>query len=290
MENARIFSQVMPWVVAALVLMEALIVFLRGQESNIRERLKETSANFAVYLGNQFLRQLVWRFWALGLLTAAYQVRLFEIQQSPLSFAVLFVAVDFLFYWEHRWFHEIRLLWAIHSVHHSSDRFNLSTAIRLSWLGGLWGPVCFVPLALVGFDPILILLSLQLNLLYQLWVHTEKVGKLGWFDSVFNSPSNHRVHHGSNPQYLDKNHAGILMLWDRLFGTYEEEREEVVYGLVKPIESRNPFVINFKEFFNIARDVRNSKSLRGAWLHTFGRPGWSPLAGESAESGLVRHT
>jgi sterol desaturase/sphingolipid hydroxylase (fatty acid hydroxylase superfamily) len=185
---------------------------------------------------------------------------------------------DFLYYWDHRWMHEVRLLWANHVTHHSSRRYNLSTALRQPWSGIITAWV-FLPMPLLGFRTATIMKAAQLNLLYQYWIHTETIDRLPRpVEQVFNTPSHHRVHHGANPQYLDKNYGGILIVWDRLFGTFEPEVRRVKYGLTKNIDTYNPLRIAYHEFVDIAGDVRRARGVRNKLRHVFGRPGWQPDA------------
>ena len=183
---------------------------------------------------------------------------------------------DFLYYWEHRWMHEVRLLWAHHVTHHSSERYNLSTALRqpcspfLVW----W---VFWPISLLGYDSATIRKAGQLNLLYQYWIHTETIDRLPpAAEAVLNTASHHRVHHGANEQYLDKNYGGILIVWDKLFGTFEPEVRRIKYGLTKNIHTYNPLRIGYHEFAAIARDVRRSHGWRNRVGYVFRRPGWTP--------------
>jgi sterol desaturase/sphingolipid hydroxylase (fatty acid hydroxylase superfamily) len=179
---------------------------------------------------------------------------------------------DFLYYWDHRWMHEVRLLWANHVTHHSSRRYNLSTALRQPWSGFLTAWV-FAPMPLLGYSAPTIAKAAQLNLLYQYWIHTEAIDRLPRpVEQVFNTPSHHRVHHGANPQYLDKNYGGILIVWDRLFGTFEPELRKVKYGLTKNIDTFNPLRIAYHEFVDIGRDVVRAKGLRAKARQVFGRP------------------
>jgi sterol desaturase/sphingolipid hydroxylase (fatty acid hydroxylase superfamily) len=183
---------------------------------------------------------------------------------------------DFCYYWDHRWMHEVRLLWANHVSHHSSERYNLTTALRQPWSPFLTFWV-FAPLPLLGFDPAKVHRAGQLNLLYQFWIHTEAIDRLpDPIELVFNTPSHHRVHHGANRQYLDKNYGGILIIWDRLFGTFEAEVRRIRYGLTKNINTFNPAKIGYHEFADIVRDVRAAKGWRARARHVFGRPGWTP--------------
>jgi sterol desaturase/sphingolipid hydroxylase (fatty acid hydroxylase superfamily) len=170
------------------------------------------------------------------------------------------ILVDAVYYWDHRIGHRVRLVWAVsHSVHHSSPLFNQTTALRISFIDGFISPWLYTSVILIGFDPLLVAAAFGFNLAYQQWIHTELIGKLGWFDRWFNSPSNHRVHHGTQTQYLDKNYGGILMVWDRLFGTYESENEAVMYGLTEPLNSVNPWNVHFEE---TTRLIRKFKALR----------------------------
>jgi sterol desaturase/sphingolipid hydroxylase (fatty acid hydroxylase superfamily) len=192
------------------------------------------------------------------------------------SIASAMVLWDFLYYWDHRWMHEVRLLWANHVTHHSSRRYNLSTALRQPWSGFLTFWV-FAPMPLLGFPTAKTAKAGQLNLLYQYWIHTETIDRLpAPVEVVLNTPSHHRVHHGTNPQYLDKNYGGILILWDRLFGTFEPEVRRVTYGLTKNISTYNPLRIAYHEMADIARDVRSARSWRDRSGYLFRHPGWKP--------------
>jgi sterol desaturase/sphingolipid hydroxylase (fatty acid hydroxylase superfamily) len=173
------------------------------------------------------------------------------------------ILVDAVYYVDHRIGHRMRLMWAVsHSVHHSSPLFNQTTAVRISFVDGFISPWYYTVVILLGFDPLLVAAAFGLNLAWQQWIHTEIVGKLGWFDRWFNSPSNHRVHHGSQAQYLDKNYGGILMIWDRLCGTYQAEGEKVIYGLTEPINSVNPWRVHFEETARLVRKFRALKTGR----------------------------
>ena len=182
-----------------------------------------------------------------------------------LGWVLLVLCEDLCYYAYHRASHEVRFLWSSHVVHHSSERYTLGTALRQSWTAGFVHFAFWSPLPLLGFAPENIMLMSSFSLLYQYWIHTETIGKLGPIEWIFNTPSHHRVHHGSNPQYLDRNHAGILIVWDRLFGTFEPEGEKVVYGLTKPVKSYNPVWIQVHEMFAIGRDVLRARSVGDAW-------------------------
>lgn len=192
------------------------------------------------------------------------------------SWLVGLVAVDFCYYWFHRLHHDVRILWAAHVNHHSSEYYNLSTALRQSWTTPFTGLPFYWPLALLGLDPGLILSLEAINTLYQYWIHTELIDRIGPLEAVLNTASHHRVHHGTNVEYLDRNHAGIFIVWDKLFGTFEPEVAPAVYGLTKNIRTLNPVKIAFHEYAAIAHDVRRARSLREALGYVFAPPGWSP--------------
>ncbi|HEY4654794.1 MAG TPA: sterol desaturase family protein, partial [Cyclobacteriaceae bacterium] len=168
----------------------------------------------------------------------------------------LFLLVDFAYYWAHRMSHEINLFWGGHVVHHQSEDYNLSVALRQSSLQVVWTFAFNLPIALLGFGTLDFVLISGLNTLYQFWIHTEAINKMGWFEYVFNTPSHHRVHHGRNPKYIDKNHAGTLIIWDRLFGTFQREEERPTYGITKPLRSWNPLWANMSHYAEMVRDLR----------------------------------
>lgn len=187
-----------------------------------------------------------------------------------------FFADEFSYYWFHRTSHECRLFWASHVVHHSSQRYNLGTALRQSWTGSLTGWIFWMWMPLVGFTPIVIMTMQSVSLIYQYWIHTELVRTTGALEKIINTPSHHRVHHGSNAQYIDRNHGGTLIIWDRLFGTFEPEDERVKYGLTKNIETYNPIRIAFHEWADMVRDVAHARNWHERWRYIFGAPGWKP--------------
>jgi sterol desaturase/sphingolipid hydroxylase (fatty acid hydroxylase superfamily) len=210
----------------------------------------------------------------------AYEHRLFTLSPDSVGgVLLLFVSLEFFYYWFHRSSHTVRWFWNTHSVHHSPNHFTLAAAYRLGWLGKFAGAtIFFTPMALLGFEPTTILVALQLNLLYQFWIHAEWIPKLGGLEFVLNTPSAHRVHHASNPEYLDANYGGVLIVFDRLFGTYIAERDDVPcrYGLVTPVTTYNPVRINFQPWIGMAKDVASARSLGEAWMFLFGAPGWRP--------------
>jgi sterol desaturase/sphingolipid hydroxylase (fatty acid hydroxylase superfamily) len=198
--------------------------------------------------------------------------------------ALLFLAEEFAYYWMHRAGHRIRWMWASHMVHHSPAHIHLASAVRLGLteiLSATW--LFYLPLYLLGFNPLAVGGMLAINLFYQYWLHTDLVGRLGPLEWVFNTPSHHRVHHASNGEYLDRNYGGILIIWDRLFGTFAQEQPQIAvkYGLVHPIKSVNPLKIVFHEWFSIASDVSRARSWRERLRQLFGRPDESLAIRES---------
>lgn len=194
-----------------------------------------------------------------------------------LSWSVAFLLVDLAYYWSHRMSHEVHILWAGHVVHHSSEEYNLAVALRQSALHGLMSWVFYIPLALIGVPWVLFVTCNALNLIYQFWIHTRAVGRLGrWTELVLNTPSHHRVHHGVNPKYQDRNYAGVFIIWDRLFGTFVPEEEEPVYGLTHPLGSWNPLWANVHVFVEIWRLSRATFGWRNKLQVVFGSPNWRP--------------
>ncbi|WP_322042017.1 sterol desaturase family protein [Paraburkholderia sp. J67] len=218
----------------------------------------------------------------------AWQHRLFTLSIDNLTLALLvFIGQEFCYYWYHRASHRIRFFWATHAVHHSPNQLTLSSAYRLGWTGKLTGTAMFfTPLVWLGVRPEVVLAILSFNLLYQFWLHNTWIPKLGWLEYVFNTPSAHRVHHASNVDYLDANYGGVLVVFDRLFGTYVAERadEPCRYGLVTPTRSRNPLVVEFEHWVSLVRDIVAAPSVWTAVRHVILPPGWNPDGhGETTE-------
>jgi sterol desaturase/sphingolipid hydroxylase (fatty acid hydroxylase superfamily) len=197
---------------------------------------------------------------------------------GALAFVLLFVAHEFFHYWAHRASHRIRWFWANHAVHHSSNQMSLAAAMRLGSFGRLMGIAAFhAPLVWLGFPKEAVMATLAVTLMYEFWIHAPWIPRLGWFEYVFNSPSSHRVHHAANLEYLDKNYGGMLIIFDRLFGTYAAERDDVKirYGLVEPELSNNPIKIEFVEWRKLFNDLAAARSLRAVLGALFMPPGWS---------------
>lgn len=225
---------------------------------------------------------------SIPLFVVLYDHRIADIGHAWWTWIVLLLAEDLCYYWFHRVHHEVRLLWGCHVNHHSSQYFNLSTALRQPLLTPLTGPIFWAPLPLIGFPPWMVLTAQAWSLLYQFWLHTELVDRLGPLEWVMNTPSHHRVHHGKNTAYLDKNHAGIFIVWDRLFGTFAPEADHVVYGLTKNIQTFHPLRIAFHEFAAIGRDLRRAPTLLAKLGYAFAPPGWSHDGSSHTASQLQR--
>lgn len=217
----------------------------------------------------------LWRIVALGALAWISQHALFDIGFAWWAWPVVFVLDDLLFYWFHRFGHEVHLGWAAHHTHHSSEHYNLSTALRQSWTEQLYHPLFTVPLILLGFPLEMLIASWSFSLLYQYWLHTELIGSMGWFGLVFNTPSHHRVHHGANPEYLDRNYAGVLIVWDRIFGTFEPERAPVVYGTTTGFDRQQPLIVAFHQTGVMLGAFVGARTMRARLMAFLGPPGWS---------------
>lgn len=264
-----------PFFIVAMLLELATSRF----RSQIRYETRDTLASLSMGVG-RVVEGILFGGISVSVLTFVHQFAWFDIPFTLTAFVVAFVIDDLRYYVYHRTAHRVRWFWAEHVNHHSSQHYNLSTALRQSWTGSLGGSILFkVPLALVGFDPAMLLFVAGLNTVAQFWVHTEAIGKLPWpIEFVFNTPSHHRVHHARNPRYLDANYAGALIIWDRMFGTFvpEDEAEPCQYGLVKNLGTFNPIRIAFHEWVALFRDVVQPGLTLGQRLrYAFGLPGYS---------------
>lgn len=255
-----------------LIGVELLLDFFTTKE----RRWKDTGANIIIFIVNQLLEKTLYG--AVGLigLTLFHTLTPFSIPMTFWTWGLAFFVADFTYYWMHRLEHEHRILWASHSVHHSSEDYNLTVSMRLSVVESLFEWMFLLPMIFIGFAPFQTLVALIFVAQYQTWIHTERIVKLGWLDEVFNTPSVHRVHHGSNDKYLDKNYGGVLIIWDKLFGTFQREEEKVVFGLTKNINTNNPVVINFIEYRNIWKDVKRCRNWRDKVKVIFGGLTWRP--------------
>ncbi len=262
-------------VFVALVVLEALWSQRHRGPGIVGYERRDTFASLAMGLGNVGIAAVT-KGAAVGLWLFVYQFRLFDPGTGWKAWLLLILAEDFCYYVFHRVSHEVRLFWAAHVNHHSSQHYNLSTALRQSWTTPITGPLFWTPLALLGFHPAMILTAQAISLIYQFWIHTERIDRLGPLEWILNTPSHHRVHHGANLQYLDRNYGGILIVWDRLFGSFEIEDERVRYGLTRNIQSFNPLRIAFHEWRDMTRDAIRARDWRQRLAYLFQPPGWSP--------------
>ncbi len=258
-----------------LVLAEIIVARFRDRQ---RYCPKDTLTSLALGLGSTVAGVLTGGLF-LAIALWLYQFQLFEIGYVWWAFLAAFVLDDFAYYWIHRAGHRIRWAWASHVIHHSSQHYNLSTALRQTWTG--FFSLTFIiklPLFLIGFPPAMIAFVGGINLIYQFWIHTETIGRMPrWFESVMNTPSHHRVHHATNPRYLDRNYAGVFIVWDRMFGTYAHEidEERPRYGIVRNLGSFNVIWAATHEWIGIARDVWTAPGWRNKLNYMIREPGWS---------------
>lgn len=244
-----------------------------------RWRLGEMWASFSVFIGAQLTEKIgTYIFVAIFVKIAEWIP--WEIPVNGWTAFLAILLVDFLYYWEHRLEHEVRILWTYHSIHHSSPIYNYTTALRVSFIDNLVTWVFFLPAILIGFNPYLVLLALTIVLVYQFWIHTELINKMGWMEKIFMTPSLHRVHHGSDDIYLDKNYGAIFSIWDRMFGTYQIELHKPTYGLTTPLNSINPIKVHFQDFINLSKESAGLKNWKLKLKHLIMPPGWVPEESE----------
>lgn len=261
-----------PFFVTTIILEIILTVKVKFEEYSF----KDAGASIIMGLGNVAI-DLFTKGIVLSLFYLVYNFyHLFQISFGWWAWVLLLFSEDFCYYWFHRISHESRFFWASHVVHHSSKKYNLSTALRQTWSGSFYTFIFWIPLILIGFHPVMVLVQKSISLIYQYWIHTELINKMPkWFEAIFNTPSHHRVHHATNPQYLDRNHAGIFIIWDKLFRTFELEAEKPIYGLVQNIETNNPAKIAFIEWYNMLSDFFTSKtSIKNKFKYLIKPPGW----------------
>jgi sterol desaturase/sphingolipid hydroxylase (fatty acid hydroxylase superfamily) len=273
-----------PWFLGMLALELAVTRAGVMQERRLRGDVlgydrRDSRTSLAMGVGSMVVNG-VWRVVEIAGLSLVARLSPLDLGHGWAAWAVALLGIDFMYYWDHRAGHEVRLLWASHVVHHSSQRYNLSTALRQTWTGE-YTFLFFIPVVALGVPVEIALAAWSVNLLYQFWIHTEAIDKMwGWFEWLFNTPSHHRVHHGSQSQYLDRNYGGVLIVWDRLFRTFEPERERVVYGLTKNITTHNPFRVATHELVALAHDVRSASRWRDRVGYVVHGPGWAPAAAE----------
>ena len=239
-------------------------------------RFNDSISNLSQGIGSQLTGLLMKTALFFGYKYIFENWRIFEFPNNIWVWIILFIAVDFCYYWFHRMSHQINALWAAHIVHHQSEEYNLTVALRQSWFQSWFSWVFYLPLAFLGFEPLMFLTLSSFNTLYQFWIHTRGIKNMGFLEHILNTPSHHRVHHGSNPKYIDKNHAGTLIIWDKLFGTFQKEEEEVYYGITSPLASWNPIWANvhyWVELLNTAKKADNFADKIKVFIKS---PGWFP--------------
>lgn len=253
-----------------LILILIELIFSEVKKKDLYDS-KDTISSLTMGIGNVLIN-FIGKAIALAAYYLAWKYRIFDLRNAWWVWMILVLADDFTYYWYHRWSHGVRFLWASHVVHHSSQRYNLSTALRQTWTGTISGGFIFwIWLPLIGFHPLMVMTMQSINLLYQFWIHTETIRRLpSWFEAIFNTPSHHRVHHSSEPGYLDRNHAGIFILWDKWFGTFTPEGHKPIYGLTKNIHTYIPVRIAFHEWKDIIADLRNLPDIRSMFMYLFG--------------------
>ncbi len=239
-------------------------------------RLSDAISNISCGIGQQISGIVFKSAIFFGYFWLFENARLFTIPSNWFWWIVLFIGVDFCYYWFHRMGHEVNSIWATHVVHHQSEDYNLSVALRQSWFQSFFSSLFYLPLAILGFDPLITITVIAVNTLYQFWIHTELIKQMGWFEYVFNTPSHHRVHHGSNPKYIDKNHGGTLIIWDRIFGTFQKEEEKVVYGITTPLNSWNPLWANLHYWREIFETANQAERFSDKLKVFIALPGWKP--------------
>jgi sterol desaturase/sphingolipid hydroxylase (fatty acid hydroxylase superfamily) len=283
---------ILKWALPVLFLLSAIeVLYMRRMRVGSFD-WRESAGSVFIAIGQQLTKVLTVVVWG-GAIAWVWSQRWFTVPLNTWwSIALLFLGVEFCYYWYHRAGHEVRWFWASHVVHHTPNHLNLTAAYRLGWTSGATGiPLFFMPLFLLGFHPAAVFAMLGVTLLYQFWLHTELVPQLRWFDKIFNSPSNHRVHHAANLRYLDANYGGILIVYDRLFGSYipEQKSEACRYGLVKPVTFHNPVRIVFHEWIALLRDLKTARSVRDVFGYLFAPPGWRADGNGSTTADMRRN-
>ncbi len=268
-------SSVITYAIPAFVGLIALEAVWDARQGTRYYTFKDTLTNVVMGSVSQVFG---WLIPTLVIYSFFYKLSPFRLTPGWLTWAAVLLLDDFCYYWFHRVSHESRLFWNTHVVHHSSDHYNLSVAVRQSWFGGITGWIFYVPMALLGFSPEMMLAAHGINLLYQFWIHTQFVPRMGFLEYVLNCPSHHRVHHGVNEQYLDKNYAGMLIIWDRMFGSYVDETEKPRYGIIKPLNSFNPLWANLHGWVEMFQAMRERKTFREKLWCVLGPPGMTPEA------------
>jgi sterol desaturase/sphingolipid hydroxylase (fatty acid hydroxylase superfamily) len=264
------------FVIPFFLILIALELIINKIKKGSKYRLNDAVINLNIGIGEQVLSVFI-----KGTMLAVYawlhQFAIFQIPSNGWTFLLLFILFDLLYYWAHRLGHEVNFMWAGHISHHTSEEYNLTVALRQPWFQTITTSFIFLPLAIIGFSVELFLAASAVDILYQFWIHTKYVPKMGKvIEFIFNTPSHHRVHHGINPKYLDKNHGGVFIIWDRMFGTFQEEDDEPVYGITTAAKSFNPIWLNLHYFVEIAEKSRQFPRWSDKIKNIFMPPGWRP--------------
>ena len=272
------------WAIPFFIILISIELFVNWRQQLELYESKEALSSIGMGLGSLVI-DILTKGLAFGTYTLLFKYQLFDVDHNGQglgwhwwSWVLILFADDFTFYWHHRLSHEVRILWAAHVNHHSSQTLNLATALRQSWGEQFYKYIWWIWMPLVGFHPLMMLMMMSFSLIYQYWVHTELITRLPvWYEFIFNTPSHHRVHHASNIRYLDQNHAGILVIWDRMFGTFSPEldSEKPIYGITKNINTYNLFKIAGHEFVDVYRDVKRAPKFKDKLKYVFYPPGWS---------------
>ncbi|CAL9405840.1 sterol desaturase family protein [Streptomyces sp. enrichment culture] len=275
------------WSIPAFVLLtvvEMVSYRLHPDEDAAGYEAKDAATSVGMGLGSLAF-DFLWKIPILAIYTALYELTPLRVPVLWWTVPLMLLGQDFFYYWSHRGHHVIRILWACHVVHHSSRKFNLTTALRQPWTSLTVWPF-YVPLILLGVHPAALAFCSSANLVYQFWIHTERIDKMPrWFEFVFNTPSHHRVHHASQGGYLDRNFGGILIVWDRLFGSFVAETERPRYGLTKNIDTYNLLKVATHEYVSIAKDLRAARSWSERAGRVFRGPGWGPARAAAPAGG-----
>ncbi|HHZ81929.1 MAG TPA: sterol desaturase family protein [Flavobacteriales bacterium] len=249
-------------------------------------RFNDAITNLSCGIGQQVTGVFIKTGILLGYIWIYENARLFTVPHTGMghqtaviisTWFALFLGVDFFYYWFHRLAHEINVLWGSHIVHHQSEEYNLTVALRQAWVQNAFSWVFYLPLAFLGFEPVMFVIINQFQTLYQFWIHTKHIGKLPpWIEFIFTTPSHHRVHHGVNPKYIDRNHGGTFIIWDRMFGTFQAEEEEVVYGITTQTFSWNPLWVNIQYWIDLVNQVAETPGFADKIKTLLKPPGWKP--------------
>jgi sterol desaturase/sphingolipid hydroxylase (fatty acid hydroxylase superfamily) len=269
------FNDPLPWFIPVFLLVICIESYISYKENRELYDVKDSAASIGTGIIYTIINS--------GMKLIAFQAFSYLHQFALIDFKItqwyawilLFFADDFTFYWYHRLNHQVRLLWSSHINHHSSVQYNFSVALRKSWADSLYKFIFWLWLPLLGFPPLMVLLMMSISFIYQFWIHTQIIGKLGFLELFMNTPSHHRVHHASNIRYLDRNHGGVLIIWDKLFGTFEEEKESPVFGITSNINSYNLLTISTHAFVDLWKDVKRSPDFKTKFKYIYMPPGWT---------------